>query len=461
MLRELSVRLLELHGQHDPKSLLASDRHLQMLDAFGGYRVEQERVRQSHAEVRQAASGLAELHERCTDRAHRLDELQRAVREIDELAPRSGELEQLERERRMLRNAGRMADLLDQAVALSYEGEPAAASLAAAAASRAEELAELDPSLEEAARRLRAAALEVEDAGSELREYRDRADFNPARLEDVEARRASLEGICLRHAADEAGLLAWRDAAEEELQTLESLDEKLSGAKRRLETAENVYLDAASQLTRQREAAAKRIEAAVQRQFKTLALGKARFRVELVPVQGAAIERVGKPAVPATPAGAERAEFLLAANPGEPLFALRRVASGGELARVMLALHVVAEHEARGRVLVFDEIDAGVGGRVADAVGARLRRLAKAHQLLCITHLPQVAAYADRHFSVRKRVASGRTHAGIASLSSTERVEELARMLGGKQPTPASRRHASELLHAAGRGVRPQTRSEA
>jgi DNA repair protein RecN (Recombination protein N) len=461
MLRELSMRLLELHGQHDPKSLLASDRHLQMLDAFGGYRLEQERVRQSHAEAKQAASGLAELHERCADRAHRLDELQRAVREIDELAPRPGELEQLERERRMLRNAGRMADLLDQAVALSYEGEPASASLAAAAASRAEELAELDPSLEEAARRLRAAALEVEDAGSELREYRDRADFNPARLEAVEVRRASLEGICLRHATDEAGLLAWRDAAQEELQTLESLDEKLSGAERRLEAAENAYLDAASQLTRQREAAAQRIEAAVQRQFKALALGKARFRVKLLPAHGTAIERDGKPAVPATPAGAERAEFLLAANPGEPLFALRRVASGGELARVMLALHVVAEHEARGRVLVFDEIDAGVGGRVADAVGARLRRLATAHQLLCITHLPQVAAYADRHFSVRKRVASGRTHAGIASLSSTERVEELARMLGGKQPTPASRRHASERLHAAGRLVRPQSRSEA
>jgi len=461
MLRELSEQLLELHGQHDPKNLLASERHLQMLDAFGGYRAERERVRLAHGEVRQAASGLAELRERRADRANRLEELQRTVREIDVLAPRSGELEQLECERRVLRNAGRMADLLDRAVAMSYEGEPAAASLSAAAASQAEELAELDPSLEEPARRLRAAALEIEDAGSELRAYRDGADFDPARLEEVEARRASLERICLRHATDEAGLLAYRDASSEELQTLESLEGKLSEAERRLEEAENAYLDAASQLTRQREAAAKKLEAAVQKQFKALALGKAHFRVELVPAQAAAIERPGQPALPSTPGGAERAEFLLAANPGEPLFALRRVASGGELARVMLALHVVAEIEARGRVLVFDEIDAGVGGAVADAVGARLRRLAKAHQMLCVTHLPQVAAYADRHFSVRKQVASGRTHAGIASLSSTERVEELARMLGGKRATPASRRHASELLHAAGRVVRPQSRSEA
>lgn len=461
MLRELAEQLLELHGQHDPKSLLASNRHLQVLDAFGSYTTERERVRLAHGEARHAAAGLAELRERRADRANRLDELQRTVREIDELAPRAGELERLESERRVLRNAGRMADLLDRAVAMSYEGDPAAASLSAAAASQAEELAELDPSLEDAARRLRSAALEIEDAGSELRAYRDGADFDPARLEEVEARKAALERVCLRHATDEAGLLALRDASADELQTLESLDEKLTAAERQLEHAEDAYLAASSTLTRQRERAAKQLEAAVERQFKALALGKARFRVDLVPAQGPAIERPGKPAVPLTPAGTERAEFLLAANPGEPLSALRRVASGGELARVMLALHVVAEVEARGRVLVFDEIDAGVGGAVADAVGARLRRLAKAHQMLCITHLPQVAAYADRHFSVCKRVASGRTHAGIANLSSKERVEELARMLGGKRPTPASRRHASELLHAAGRVAPRQSRSEA
>jgi DNA repair protein RecN (Recombination protein N) len=461
MLRELAEQLLELHGQHDPKSLLVAERHLQMLDAFGNHAAEQERVRLAHAEVQQAAAVLADLRERRADRVHRIEELQRTVREIDQLAPRSGELEQLERERRVLRNAGRMADLLDRAVAMSYEGEPAAASLSAAAASQAEELAELDPALEEAARRLRSAALEIEDAGSELRAYRDGADFDPARLEEVEARKAALERACLRHATDEAGLLALRGASSDELGTLGSLDEKATAAERRLEEGENAYLAAASKLTRRRESAAKRLETAVQKQFRALALGKARFRVELVPAQGEAIARSGNAAVALTPAGAERAEFLLAANPGEPLFALRRVASGGELARVMLALHVVAEIEARGRVLVFDEIDAGVGGAVADAVGARLRRLADAHQLLCITHLPQVAAYADRHFSVRKRIASGRTHAGIASLSSKERVEELARMLGGKRPTPASRRHASELLHAAGRVVQPQSRSEA
>jgi DNA repair protein RecN (Recombination protein N) len=460
VLRELSEHLLELHGQYDPKSLLESDRHLEVLDGFGRCGSERERVHQACQAVDEASSRLAALREGAVDRASRVARLEETVREIEELAPQAGELEQLDRERRVLRNGERVAELLDQAVALSYEGEPAAASLAAGAASRAEQLAELDPALDEVARSLRAAAIELEEAGSGLRGYRDRLSFEPGRLEEVESRRAALERACLRHATDEAGLVDLRGSAAEELRTLETLDEAIAGAEQALVEAEDSYLDAADALTQRRRAAAEELEASVQRELRSLALGKARFRVELVPARGRTIERPGLPARPVTARGAERAEFQIAANPGEPLRPLQRAASGGELSRIMLALHVVAKDEVGGRVLVFDEIDAGVGGAVADAVGARLQRLARTHQVLCVTHLPQVAAYADRHFRVRKRVANGRTHAGIASLSSPERVEELARMLGGKRSTPASRRHAAELLHGAGRAARPQPRSE-
>jgi DNA repair protein RecN (Recombination protein N) len=460
VLRELSDHLLELHGQYDPKNLLESDRHLQMLDGFGRYAPEGEQVRRAHEAVGEASARLEALRGRAVDRASRIARLEETVREIEALAPRAGELEQLDHERTLLRDGERVAELLDQAVTLSYEGEPAAASLAAGAASRAEQLAELDPALGEVARSLREAAIEIEDAGSGLRAYRDRANFEPGRLEEVEARRAALERACLRYATDEAGLAERRESAEGELHTLGALDEAISRAERALGEAEHSYLDAAAALTRRRRVAAGKLEASVQRELQALALGKARFRVELAPAAGRTIERSGEAPRPVTAGGAERAEFQIAANPGEPLRALARAASGGELSRMMLALHVVATNEERGRVLVFDEIDAGVGGAVADAVGARLQRLARTHQLLCVTHLPQVAAYADRHFRVRKRVASGRTHAGIASLSGHERVEELARMLGGKRPTPASRRHASELLHGAGRVARPQSRSE-
>jgi DNA repair protein RecN (Recombination protein N) len=450
VVRELSDRLLELHGQHDPKSLLQSHRHLELLDSFGRHPVELERVRLRHGALREAAAALEELRERTSDRTNRIDRLERTIREIDGLSPRPGELEQLDRERKLLQNSGRMAELLDQVVGLSYEGEPAAASLAATAASRAEELADLDPSLAEPAQRLRAAAVEIEDAGTEFRDYRDHADFDPTRLEHVESRRAGLERACLHYATDEAGLVERRDSAEAELRTLESLEREIVAAERRVDEARSAYRDAASALTTRRQAAAKKLATAVTRQFASLALAKARFRVELEPVQ-----------TESSASGAERAEFLLAANPGEPLRALRQVASGGELSRVMLALHVVADRARGGRVLVFDEIDAGVSGAVADAVGARLQRLAGAHQLLCVTHLPQVAAYANRHFRVSKRVTSGRTRAGIADLSGNQRVEELARMLGGKRPTAASRRHASELLQAAGRAPASLPRSEA
>jgi len=460
-LRELAARLLELHGQHDPKSLLAADRHLELLDAFGMHNAERERVRLTHAELREAAGRLDDLREKAADRAERISGLKQTIREIDALAPRAGELETLEREKRLLQNSGRTAELLDQVVGMSYEGEPAAAALAAGAAGRAEELGDLDPTLAEPARRLRAAAIELEDAGCVFRDYRDRADFDPARLEDVEARKAALERACLHFATDEAGLVARRDAAETELRTLQSLEQEIVAAEAGAAAVACEYLDAASDLTRERRAASKKLETAVERQFQALALAKARFGVDLPAARGEMIEQDGRPPQVAAATGAERAEFQLAANPGEPLRALREVASGGELSRVMLALHVVAENEQGSRVLVFDEIDTGVSGAVADAVGARLKRLARGHQLLCVTHLPQVAAYADRHFRVSKRVAAGRTHAGIVDLSVDQRVEELARMLAGKQATPASRRHASEMLQAAGRVSSRVSRSEA
>jgi DNA repair protein RecN (Recombination protein N) len=444
MLRELTDRLLESHGQHDPRSLRDSGRHTELLDGFGRYPAELERVRLAHAAVREASARLSELDERAARREGQLEALQRTVRELEELAPRPGELDELDRERHLLRNAGRAAALLDEVVGLTYEGEPSAAALTAASASRADELAELDPSLGETARRLRAAALEIEDAGAGLRAYRDAAEFDPARLERLEERRAALERACLAFATGEAGLLERGEAAAAELATLGALDEELAAARVDLDAAGESYASAAASLTRNRRAAAKKLASAVKRQFGALALAKAGFEVELI--------EVGSPG----PRGAESAEFRFAANPGEPMRALRLVASGGELSRVMLALHVVTEGADRGRVVVFDEIDTGVGGAVADAVGARLQRLARTHQLLCVTHLPQVAAYADLHFRVRKRVASGRTRAGIAALSAGERVEELARMLGGREATTASRRHATELLDAAGRSARSQ-----
>jgi DNA repair protein RecN (Recombination protein N) len=451
LLREWSGRLLELHAQQEHRSLLLPENHLALLDRFGGHDEALERTGQAYDAAVRARQERDDLAAAARQRAERLEELEKTVREIDAVAPRAGERDDLDRERALLRNASRVAQLLDELVDLSYEGEPSAAGLAAGAARRAAELAELDPGLAENAERLAAAVAELQDLGSAFRDYRTRADFDPDRLEELEARRVALERLCLRYGADEGAVLERREAARSELDSLRDIDAELQRADDELRAAEGLYLETAARLSAVRREAASRLGPAVVEQLRALALEKARWSVEFSPARG---EGAGPQELPLHPRGVERAAFLLAPNPGEPFAPLHKAASGGELSRAMLALHVVAGDGGEERVLVFDEVDAGVGGAVADAVGARLARLAQRQQVLCVTHLPQVAAYADRHLAVRKSVRNGRTHARIDDLQGEARVSELARMLGGKQATPTSRRHATELLDAAARGAR-------
>lgn len=456
-LRELGGALLELHGQHEHQVLLAPEQHLAVLDRFGDCAEATAKVEQAHRAVRRLRDELAQLAELQAQRAERTARLERDLGEIVRVAPRPGERDELDRERQLLRNAESWARLVDEIVALTYEGEPAAASLAAAASTKAAKLAEIDPAVRELGERIESAAVELQDAGAALRDYREAADFDPSRLEQIEARRVELERLCLLFGRTEQEVIGHGARLKMELDSLRDLDQESHSVAEQLLQAESAYVEAAAGLGRRRRAAVKRLVPAVEEQLRALALGQARFGVELRPGRGEGVEIDGKPAVPLAARGAERVEFVLAANPGEPMRPLGKVASGGELSRVMLALHAVVEDAGGSRSLVFDEVDAGVGGAIADAVGARLSRLAERHQVLCVTHLPQVAAYANRHFVVRKHVADQRTRAEIVELDRPERIEELARMLAGKRSTPASRRHATELLGAARRVGQAET----
>ena len=454
LLRELGPELLELHGQHEHQGLLAAERQLELLDLFCGAVADREKTGELCARVATAQNSLRSLREESTGVEARKGELESIVREIDALRPEPGELERLDRERTILRSAGRMAELLDDVVAWTYEGELTAGSLAANAASKAEELAALDPELDDVARRLRESAVELQDIGATVRDYRQQADFDPARLEHIEERRVALERLCLRHAEDETGLLRLRDATQQQLENLRGLDRELERATEKLAAEAAAYTRAATALTRRRHEAVKPLARSIEGEFASLALEKARFDVSFAPSSEITVVGASEQAVPLHPGGAERAEFLLAANPGEPFRALRQVASGGELSRLMLSLHGIAERAAPGPVLIFDEVDAGVGGAVADAVGVRLSRLAERQQVLCVTHLAQVAAHGQTHFHVTKTTANGRTSAAVKQLGRQDRIEELARMTGGKQPTAAARKHAAELLeHAGGRSL--------
>jgi DNA repair protein RecN (Recombination protein N) len=454
MLAELGPLLLELHGQHEFRSLLSPERHLALVDRFGGLGDRLAVVGDRYRGVKAARQRLEDLRRAAAGRADRLAQLEASLREIDEVAPRPGELADLERERELLRNSEEVSRLVEEIVELTYEGERTAASLASTAARSARRLAEVDPTMIDVAQRLGASAVEIQEAGAAVRDYRDHNDFNPLRLEQVEARRAALDRLLLRFGTDEQQVLERRAEIHEELARVRDLDGAMAEDERELRQAEAEYAAEARLLGEQRSLAAKKLAPAVEEQLSALALGKARFDVRLEAATGEAVRVDGHDPVPLTVRGAERGEFLLAANPGEPSRPLNRVASGGELSRVMLALHGAVDGAGDDRTIVFDEVDAGIGGRVANAVGARLARLARGNQVLCVTHLPQVAAFADRHLAVRKKVRGGRTNTEIEALDGKQRIDELARMLGGRQVTPTSRKHAAELLATTAGPVR-------
>ena len=455
MLRQLGGRLLELHGRHEQQSLLSSDRHLHLIDRFGGHSNALTAVAVAFCNLEKARKTRQNLLDRFADRMKRTAELRADLAAIETLSPAPGEADQLDAERRVQANAVKLGEWLDAALNAAREAEPSAASLAALAARATRDAAEVDPSLAEAAEQFSAAGVELEDAASVLRDYRARTRFEPGRLDEIEARRAQLRDLLLRFGETEQAVLDHAQSLREELATLEGLDDALETAAASCARAEGVYVSAAAKLTRVRKAAAVRLAPRVGTELAELALEKARFDIAWTPAAGSAV-RSGNKEIPVTLLGAEGAMFQLEANPGEGLRPLHKVASGGELSRVMLALHAVLENAGGGRTLVFDEVDSGVGGGVADAIGSRLAALASGHQVLCVTHLPQVAAHADGHLRISKADRDGRTFASIESLDRDTRVEELARMLGGREPTSVSRRHADELLTAA--STRPRRR---
>ena len=459
MLRELGPRLLELHGQHEQQRLLAAERQLTLLDRFGGHEDTLERVGESFRTVRETRERLEVMRQSEAERGQREQTLARVVLEIEGVGPKPGELHHLDRERNVLRQASRVVGLLEEVIGHTCAGEAAAAPRAFAAARSAGELAQLDDGLAGLAQRLQGAALELQDIGSSFEAYRDGRDFDPRRLDELESRRLAIEQLCLKYGEDEQAILSAAEAAREELDGLDGIGERIERIQSELSACEAGYVALARDLAASRRRAARRLGAALQAELGELALGQAKIRVGFTPSAGPQLAVGDAAPVVLGRAGGERAEFELAANPGEPFRPLGRAASGGELSRLMLALHTVFENAGEGRVLVFDEVDAGISGAVADAVGMRLARLAETHQVLCVTHLPQVAAHAERHYRVRKHVAGGRTHAEIHGLSEDERVEELARMLAGSEPTAASRSNAADLIAAAARGAAGSRRS--
>jgi DNA repair protein RecN (Recombination protein N) len=438
LLERLGDDLVQVHGQHEHQRLLESAAQLDLLDRYAGAEPARAEVGRLFAEYRTGADEVQGLRTAERDRRQRQDLLRFQLSELDGARIRPGEEEELRTERRRLQHAERLAKGLAETAALIVEDPDAATGRVVRAARLLRDLGRFDPALAAPADLLDAVAVQLEDAMLAVRALGQRAEAEPGRLEAIDDRLDALTRLKRKYGETEDALLAFRDAVASELERLERHEEVLAAAEERLAEGRARLVAAAGALSKARVAAAHRLGGLVQRELRALGMECARF--------GVAVAAGGEDQV--TARGLDRVEFLFSANPGEDPRPLARIASGGELSRTMLALQAVIAGGERIPTMIFDEVDAGIGGHMAAVVADKLAAAARARQVLCVTHLPQIAARAAHHLGVVKAVRAGRSRAAVHVLTGADRVEEIARMLGGAGPSGTVRRHARELLGA-------------
>jgi DNA repair protein RecN (Recombination protein N) len=435
-LRELGARLISFYGQHEHRKLTIASAQLDLLDGFAGERAEALRAELAtcHAQVLAAVADLDDLRGRAGARERDLDLLAFEIEEIESLAPSEDDYAELLAARQRLRHVDALrAASGGAAEALAPEsGESGAATLVAQAEALADGPGDADPALAALADRLRALRIEAEDIAVELRRYEAGLEAEPGRLEEVEERLDAYERLLRKHGGSVDAVLAHAENCRIERDRLANAEVAIEQAEARLASQVEARSKLARKLSGLRQKAAPALAKRVEEELQELAMDGASFSVELQP----------RPEIAAT--GAERVEFMIAPNPGVPAAPLRESASGGELSRVMLALMSVAAVGGPS-TLVFDEVDAGIGGHTARAVGEKLRSLGAGRQALCITHLPQIAALADNHFRIEKENAGEVARTTVAALEDSQIVEELCRMLGADAEDPGAREHALSL----------------
>ena len=443
-LRELSAKLVELHGQHEHQALLDPLTHLPVLDEHAGLTELTTRVADSWAGVRTLREQLERSRMDSREKAARLDLITFQLGEIRKAAPRDAEDESLAATRQVLASAERVQRLCAESYAALYESDGSALASLGAVWKRVGELAAIDPQFGSYVEARDGIKGQLEDLAFFLRSYADTVDASPARLQEVEDRLALLERLKRKYGPTLGDVIERGHDLAREQELLTGVGERAEDLQKALNVASDRYLKAARELSRLRREAARQFAKTVEGLLADLAMTRTRFEVrfnaaELGPEEWAE-------------SGIDRSEFFVSPNPGEELRPLARIVSGGELSRVMLALKTMAAGNEPGKTLIFDEVDAGIGGRVADVVGMRLRALGDRFQVLCITHLPQISAQATTHFRIEKNVRGGRTLTSVDRLNEAARVDEIARMIGGTVVTDHVRATARELLAGKARG---------
>ena len=439
-LRELGEMLVDLHGQHEHQSLLRREAQRQLLDDFAGHGSLLGELAEAFRNWRDKQAELDRLRQAASERDDRLELLRYQVRELEELNLAEGELAELEAEHRRLANASGLLET-GQRVLLTLDGDdPAcAASLLASGLHDVGEMRETDPQLSGVVDLLDSAVIQAREAASELRHYLDGLELDPERLAWLEQRLAAITDLARKHHCAPEELPALLPRLQAELAELEQAEVRAGNLQAEVDAALAAYRKLAEKLGKSRRRAAKKLGEAVTESMQTLGMEGGRFEVAVEPLESD------------TPAatGLERIEFRVSANPGQPVKPLAKVASGGELSRISLAIQVITARDSRIPTLIFDEVDVGIGGRVAEIVGQLLRTLGEQRQVICVTHLPQVAALGHHHLQVSKTAEQDRTHSRIQVLDMEERVDELARMLGGIEITEQTLSHAREMIERA------------
>ena len=442
-LRRLGPVLVDIHGQGEQTSLFDPSTHLELLDEYARSAALRERVAAAYKEWSSAMRELAELQRGESEKLQLLDILKFQVDEIHRADLKLGEEAELEEEKRRLNNVEKLSSLSGDALDLLYDADEATVTTLEKAARKIDELVEYDSRFAEYQEGLQAAQAVLQDLSFAVRDFATHLEFSPERLEEIESRLAEITRVARKYGGTVETAIEHLTDSESRLEAIENAEFHQEEARRRVEQVRESFLAVATDLHNARTKSAAKFAKDVGSALAAVALNKAKFEVRIGRAEGDEAERRF------TPKGFDTVEFFFSANVGESVKQLARVASGGEASRLMLILKTTAKEKERDKAVVFDEVDAGIGGRVAEAVGAKLKTLSATQQVLCVTHQPQVASQADRHFVVEKSMTKNRTSITVRELAASERIEEIARMLAGERITDAARENARELIAAA------------
>ena len=448
-LRELGEQLVDIHGQHEHQSLLRSPVQRQLLDAFGGLQPLLASIAGLYAEWRTVQDTLDSIVRNAMERDARLDLLRYQSQELDALGLNAEDIQSIDEEHARQANAGRLLEACQQGLArLDAEDGESAYSLISRTLDELSELVRLDSGLDETVKLLGDAAILVQEGTESLQHYAGQLEIDPGRLQWLEERIGILHDLARKHRCTPEQLPAVADDIRQELDSIEHADQHREALQARLAELEQSYLAAAGQLSSKRKRAASAFGKQITAAMQTLGMAGGKFKATVTPREDTAYG----------PHGMDRIEFLVSANTGQPVQPLGKVASGGELSRISLSIQVISADSETIPTLIFDEVDSGIGGGVAEIVGEKLRTLGAGRQVLCVTHLPQVAALAHQQMQVSKLSSEDTTHTRIRPLDGTDRVDELARMLGGIKITRQTREHAREMMEL---GQQKHARSKA